>query len=96
MINWNTSKADSGIVSKIIDRYIASSIELGIPKLYQRSRLDLTMDIEACHNNGNPLKLQELLGADDFNFIHDVIGIQQHINRETGELMDCFLPRYSV
>ena len=51
------------------------------------------MDITACHANGNPLGLQRLLLADDFTFAHDVFGIRGHINRETGQLEDCFVPR---
>lgn len=53
------------------------------------------MDVTACHCNGCPLKLEELLHADDENFAHDLLGIRRHLNRDTGELMNCFLPRYS-
>jgi hypothetical protein len=53
------------------------------------------MDIAACNANGCKLKLEEFLAAPGFDFIHDVIGIQRHINRETGQLGDCFLPRYA-
>lgn len=57
--------------------------------------LSLTMDVTACHLNGCPLKLADLLAADDFNFIHDIGGIRRHIDRDTGKLTDCFLPRYA-
>lgn len=53
------------------------------------------MNITACHANGNPLRLEALLEADDFNFAHDVFGIDRHIYRETGHLMNFFRPRYS-
>lgn len=52
------------------------------------------MDVDACHRSC-PLKLAELLAADDFNFMHDVIGIMKHLNRMTGKLEDCFLPRFA-
>ena len=56
--------------------------------------LDLEMDIAAtCHHT--PLKLHELLKADDANFMHDVFGIMRHIDRRTGLLMDCFVPRFA-
>lgn len=55
-----------------------------------------TMDLSACIANGCPLKLQELLDADDFNFAHDFYGIHRHINRRTGKLEDFFLPRFAV
>lgn len=54
------------------------------------------MDITACHANGNPLRLAELLKADDGNFGHDVFGIRRFIDRTTGRLMGHFRPRYSV
>lgn len=58
--------------------------------------MDADMDITACHCNGNPLRLNDLLAADDANFAHDVFGIYRHIDRETGALKNCFSPRYSV
>ena len=51
------------------------------------------MDVIAVNANGCPLDLQKLLDADDFNFAHDVDGIYWHLDRNTGKLKDCFLPR---
>jgi len=39
--------------------------------------------------------LKGLLQAENFDFLHDVIGIVNHLNRETGELEDYFVPRYA-
>lgn len=61
----------------------------------QYRTLEAMMDIEACHCNGNPLRLRELLDADDSNFSHDVFGVRRHIDRETGNLTGCFVPRYT-
>jgi hypothetical protein len=59
--------------------------------------LSLMMDIEACHCNGCPLDLDELLNAPrDTDVIHDVAGIQRYINRESGLLEEGFTPRYAV
>jgi hypothetical protein len=60
-----------------------------------RSALDIDMDLTAAHCNGNPLRLDELLKADDFNLLHDVSGIAKHLNRETGKLEGFFSPRFS-
>lgn len=54
------------------------------------------MNLSACHASGNPLDLQRLLDADDFNFAHDVFGIDRHIDRSTGQLLDFFSPRFSA
>lgn len=58
--------------------------------------LDADMDITATHCNGNPLRLDDLLNADAFQFAHDIGGIRRHLNRETGKLEDCFVPRFTV
>jgi len=62
---------------------------------FSYTRTDALMDISATHAIC-PLRLSDLLEANDFNFKHDVFGIRRHLNRETGELEDCFLPRYSA
>ncbi len=53
----------------------------------------IEMDITATHLNSCELRLKEFLQADSFNFLHDVTGIHKHLNRETGQLEHCFLPR---
>lgn len=63
--------------------------------LFGYSLMTIAMDVTATHANGCPLKLGELETAPDFDFGHDLCGIRRHLNRETGELMDCFLPRYA-
>lgn len=52
------------------------------------------MDITAAHKVC-PLKLEQLLAADDANFSHDVFGIRRHLNRETLQIEDYFLPRFA-
>jgi hypothetical protein len=42
-----------------------------------------------------PLDWAALLTADDVNFAHDFFGIRHHINRKTGLLEDCFVPRFA-
>lgn len=56
--------------------------------------LEADMDISAVYLHC-PLRLADLLAADDFNFAHDLAGIQRHINRETGKLEGFFLPRFA-
>jgi hypothetical protein len=51
------------------------------------------MDLEATHANGCPLDFAKLLACDDFDFLHDIGGIAMHLDRSTGVLKDCFLPR---
>ena len=57
-------------------------------------RMSLIMDIQAAHEQFN-LKLDELLKADDSNCSHDIVGIQNNIDRKTKIIGNCFLPRYA-
>src|SRR3546814_19495088 len=59
-------------------------------------RRGLEMDLAECHANGNRLRLDDLAKADDFNLLHDVVGIHRHLDRETGKLMDHFVPRFTA
>lgn len=88
-INWKASKVDSRVIGEITHR---AANMIGRNADYMSIRMDIT----ACHLNGCPLDLYKLLEADDFNFAHDVIGITRHINRDTGQLENCFVPRFAA
>lgn len=92
MISFNTkTKHEARTISKIAQRAVAMALRADFDYLL----LDADMDITAVHVNVCPLKLEELLAADDFNFAHDVFGIRRHLDRETGELGGCFVPRFA-
>ena len=76
------------IVSQIVDRAISMAVAEGIT--IQRS--DMEMDIAAAHADC-PLALTDLLNAKNGDFGHDVFGIRRYMNRKTGKLENCFLPR---
>ena len=56
------------------------------------SILDASMDLEAAQKD-TPLNLELLRNFKDGDFGHDVFGIRRHLNRRTGKLEDCFVPR---
>lgn len=88
MIDWNkTSVEDVNLLRAISKRAIKLKQDMDY--------ITLDMDIAAAHIT-NPLKLKELLKADDFNFMHDIIGITNNIDRDTGEMSNYFLPKYSA
>lgn len=89
-INWETTALDRDVIECIITR---AERDIEDYHNFVNSRTNAIMDITATHLNGCPLKLRDLLRADDFNFKHDIIGIHNHINRRTGKLEDFFLPR---
>jgi len=90
-MNWTSDKETLEVEAKIAKRAKAMAEEMNTHYPY----LDILMDIDACHSNGCPLRLADLLEADDVNFAHDIFGIRAHISRITGELKDCFVPRYA-
>ncbi len=55
----------------------------------------IVMDLTFTHMNSCRLKLHELLNADEFDIKHDVFGIINNLCRDTGELLNCFYPRYA-
>lgn len=88
MVNWSKiSDHENIVISHIANRYREEGI-------IDRSKLDLIMDISAAHITC-PLRLTELLNADDFNFHHDLDGIIANIDRKTGKLGHGFRPRFA-
>jgi len=85
-MNFTESKLESDFIDRIVERACKNNPEYDRIKMY--------MDLSAC-NAQTPLKLDKLLEADEYNFQHDVRGIQTHINRRTGFLEHCFLPRFA-
>lgn len=92
MLKWTGAREEMKLESEIADRAVMMAQTLNI----SYDKMDAVMDIDACHNNGCKLKLAELLAADDTNFAHDVFGIRRNIDRKTGTLDNCFLPRYAI
>jgi hypothetical protein len=87
-MNFDTSKEATDLIHAIVHRF-NDLHPLG------GDILPVIMDLTACHANGCELRLLALLQADNCDFLHDVVGITHHINRETGQLEDCFRPRYA-
>jgi hypothetical protein len=83
------SREEQPHVERIVDR------AKGLPRVWTTmTRLEITMDLAAVHAK-IPLRLQELAEADAVNFAHDMCGIFGHLDRQTGELKDCFVPRFA-
>ena len=80
-------------ILKVIER--AQTLVPDFLKTRSYPQMDMLLDLEAVNSSGDGLDFEKLIKFDDFNFLHDILGIRKHINRETGELEDCFLPRCS-
>lgn len=82
------------------ERYLIRQIVERAQKVYKRLKrpyatLDAVMDIKAVHCNGNAMRLEEWLRADDFNFMHDIDGIRNCLDRKTGKLTRNFSPWFT-
>lgn len=80
----------------------ASFIAKAVHK-YDRRRDTTTtiMDLIACHNHGCPINFTKMEAwlknhGVDFNILHDICGINLNLNRKTGKLENCFLPRFAA
>lgn len=92
MTNFDVSKEDFPIIARCADRAVDLAASLGVSYTKQEA----LMDMMATQSNGCPMHWRDLLEADDGNFAHDAFGIRRHINRSTGKLEDCFMPRYNA
>lgn len=89
MIDWTRANlADIRAINRVVRA--ASNV---MPEL---DMLATQMDLEACHTHGCRLDLDRMAEARDYDPIHDVAGIARHLDRETGELRDCFVPRFAA
>lgn len=77
------------IISKITDRAVALDL------ITKSQRVHVRMDLTAC-NSTCPLDYEKLLGFPDFDFTHDICGINRHLDRETFQLKNCFCPRCAM
>lgn len=89
MISWTASREELNLVGRIVERAEREGLVFG-------DKMRLEMDLIACNANGTPLDLSGLVESSRLDFAHDLGGIASHINRRTGTLMDCFVPRYAV
>ncbi len=93
MISFDTTSNETFLIMAIIDR--AGPLLLQHAPTLKYARQEMHMDLAACHANGCELRLEELRNASDYEFMHDVLGIRKHINRNTGKLGPEFKPRFS-
>lgn len=91
MVSFQVSQEDLELISKIVDRAYELARQVG----YNYRRQNLLMDITVAHA-GSPLRLKELLDADELDFWHDIVGILAYLDRQTGKMRCHFVPRFSA
>jgi hypothetical protein len=76
---------------ELIDKIIKRAEKLGVTR---GDRMTQWMDIEFATDQFD-IKLEDWLVAENLDFMHDFIGIQSHMNRETCKVEEFFVPRYA-
>ena len=92
MVEFKATKTEMELILKICER-LRKRLKRPMGKAWVETRRTLMMDLDACHSNGCPLDFRKLLDFPAFDFAHDVVKIQRHINRETGKIDGIFHPR---
>ena len=80
------NEADAKKIAALADRAITLKI---VPKT---GKLNVIMDLTAAYL-GEKLNLDRLLESNEVDFVHDVYGINKHLDSSTGKFCDCFIPR---
>ena len=81
-----TNNEDQELIIKIAEK----AVDLGLTD----DVVTIAMDITVANSVFN-LRLKQLLNADDFNFVHDIKGIENNVNRTTYEFEGSFIPRFA-
>ena len=77
-----------------MEKYAAIAARAEEKGLLQDDRLALIMDLEVADEEFN-IRLDDLLAAGDFDFAHDIVGIQSNINRREKRMCGYFMPRFA-
>lgn len=85
-MNYQLTTKDSALISTIMDNC----------KIPARHRLNMELSMRVCHANGCALDLDRMVKVGlTSDVVHDVYGIDKHTCRETGKLLNCFIPRFA-
>lgn len=90
--NFKIDPQSAEHLRRIIDRHVEH-----IDKSCDRTAT--SMDLIATHNGGCPLDFERMASVADehlWHVAHDIAGIARFLDRDTGELTGCFLPRFHL
>ena len=85
-VSFDVSREDMVLIGTIVSR----ANEMGLARMV---RISLMADLCAAKAQGCDIDFSRLLGFDDFSFTHDITGIISCMDRTTGLLTNCFVPR---
>lgn len=93
---------DLKLIRAIADRAVALYGKLGAlgpSDDLSSAQIGIADELLTVHHDIVPLRLAELLAADDGNFAHDIAGIHRHLEHDAASkaahLTDGFYPRFA-
>lgn len=90
-MNFAIDNESRDLIDAIVQRFFEAHPD------HHHDRKSVVMDLIACHNGGCPLDFAAMAACEDFSQVaHDIAGIGRFLNRETGELVDFFAPRFML
>jgi len=90
-MSWSIPREDHDLIAKVVER--AKTLE-SAKDISDAGWRAIAMSLHACQaNNGRCCDFERLLAFPDFDFSHDVFGIDRHTSRDTGKLLRGFYPR---
>lgn len=89
-IEWKTTPEDADLLKQIAFR----AWELLGQKRKAADLERIGMDLTACHLNGCPLRLNDMLWATDLDLMHDITLIYKHTDRMSGKFTGPVRPRF--
>lgn len=90
-INWEQLSNDElNLLHGITQHAVKVARKSGIPL----DPMNTLTSLSVVHIS-TPLRLPDLLEADEDDLMHDVLGIIRHLDPDTGRLGDLFSPRYT-
>ena len=79
------------LMTLVVDRAQRLRKEHGV----RQDRMTTLMDLHYAYEQ-YPLDLARMTTGPDPDFLHDILGIRAHMDREACVLTDCFVPRYAL
>lgn len=92
-VSFEVMETERRLIGRIVNRFNTISIECKRPPV---DKAKLVLDITAFHVNDARLSLYALLHAPRPEFVSDVAGITNTIDRSTGKLTGSWRPTFEV
>lgn len=92
-VNFELNDEEQECKNIIMDRVMKIASGSDVMGVVRDRMMQIGMSLAACHNHACKLDLKLLASTEDHHLIHDVLGIDRHLDKEALELKNAFHPR---